>query len=113
MAIAYIVHSPVPAQLHQAYTMPYQHLSTPYESSVTDRHKIWLDKHDIARRLEKRDSFNSSYFLDGKKGNWTELEPGDHTPIFMAKKIVEGAQSKLCRLIGCAEVLVGYSSTKS
>jgi len=49
--------------------MPYQHLGTPYESSVTDHHKIWLDKRDIARRLEKQDSFNSSYFLDRKKGN--------------------------------------------
>ena len=69
--------------------------------------QVWL-----AWQLEKQDSFNSSYFLDGKKGNWTELEPGDHTPIFMAKKIVEGAWSKLCQLIGCAEVLVGYSIEK-
>jgi len=53
----------------QTHTMPYQHLSAPYKLSVTDHHKIWLDKRDIARRLEKRDSFNSSYFLDGKKGN--------------------------------------------
>jgi len=47
------------------FLMPYQH-----QSSVSDHHKIWLDKRDVAWQLEKQDSFNSSYFLDGKKGNW-------------------------------------------
>ena len=90
-------------------TMTYQHLGAPYESAVTDRHKFWLDKRDVAWQLEKRDSFNSSYFLNGKKGNWIGLELGGNILIFVAKSFVEGARSKSCRLIGCAEVLVGHS----
>ena len=56
--------------------MPYPHLGAPYESGVTDHHKFWLDKRDVALQLEKQDSLNSSSFLDGKKGNWivSELE---------------------------------------
>ena len=34
------------------HTMPYQHLGAPYESSVTDRHKIWLDKRDLRDDLK-------------------------------------------------------------
>ena len=92
-----------------AITMTYQHLGAPYESAVTDRHKFWLDKRDVAWQLEKRDSFNSSYFLNGKKGNWSRLELGGNIQIFVVKSFMEGVRSKSCRLIGCAEVLVSHS----
>ena len=56
--------------------MPYSHLGAPYESGVTDHHKFWLDKRDVALQLEKQDSLNSSSFLAEKKGNWIVLELG-------------------------------------
>jgi hypothetical protein len=85
--------------------MPYQHLGAPYESAVTDRHTIWLE----GVTMHETGFFQFLIFLDEKKGNGVGLGPGGHIPIFVAKSFVECAQSKLCRLIGCAEVLVGHS----
>ena len=83
---------------------------------VYGRHKIWLDKRDFAWQLEKRDSFNSSCFLGGKKGNWIELELGGHIPIFVAKSFVEGARSNVpthSRARRGADSCVGHSITQN
>jgi len=88
--------------------VPYQHLGASYESAVTDLTKFSWTSMTLHDNLKKQDFFNSSYFLDRKKGNWIGIKLGGHVPIFVAKSFVEGAQPKLCQLIGCAEV-VGHS----
>ena len=62
--------------------MPYQHLSAPYELSVTDHYTIWLDRCD---NLKNRILSMPHIFLM----NWDKLEPAGHIPTFVAESFVE------------------------
>jgi hypothetical protein len=77
-----------------------------YELAVTDRHTIWLE----GVTMHETGFSQFLIFLDEKKGNGIGLGPGGHIQIFVAKSFMECARSKLCRLIGCAGVLVGHST---